>query len=200
MPARHFDHPITTPLADPVPPKQGHPEIGETLAHNASMLANIEPVLENDSVVAKEYDDQRVFATPVVLYVDRSTGSIEGLGSHEKIARTRSQAVAGAEPGAIEALATGLPQVMIDDPNTVRVYAWFERALLTAKTEKPDVYTIQRPASWVRNDRVRLSQRSLSHHPLEKSIPEGIERGIFLKSIDEHNQEAESDVYIMEKH
>lgn len=163
--------------------------VSETLAHNAEILASdIKPAVEDDKIARKEYDGRRVIAQSIILYVDQTTGRIAGIGSHEKLAR-EGQMKRTSGTGSLESDATGIPQAVLDDPNTVRINAWFEQAV--DSIDAGELLEIQRPESWPRNDRVRLSARSLEHAPLEQLIPEAIERGILLKSIEDYNQTPE---------
>lgn len=175
---------------------QPNSAVAETFVHNAEMLVRpVSTAVEDDRVVGRSYEGQRIFARPLILYVDATTGRIEGVGSHEKIAREKHMSHASGVATTVEAEATGVAKEVLDDPNIARIDAWFEQALLSSEVA-PGEWRIQRPQSWVRNDRIRLSERSLTFTPLEQALPEDIERGMFLKSIADHNAREESAVFV----
>jgi hypothetical protein len=181
-----FDSEPTEPIVG-----QTNPRVAEILAGNVATLASdAREAVRHDAGRLKEYEGRRVMARAMVLYIDSTTGAIKGIGSHESLERTNRRLTPYAqqyvEPSAIEAEATGLPVEMLADPTTTRINAWYEVPLGTQI--EPGKSVIEKPASWARDERIRLSQNSFKSHPLEVAIPDPIERGVFLKSIDDYNQ------------
>jgi len=172
-----------------------HPEWAVTIAYNIAMLESLSSVLSPHAEGGVTVEGRPCSTAPAILYVDKTTGRIEGVGSVVAIKRERREMSASAEPEvvAVEEAATGLPGELLSSLNTARVHVWRQHAIQYEEMEGL-ARRVVRPSSWPRNDRVILSEANLRRTPLEDLLPNADQRDVYLKSVEAYNSMPQSDI------
>jgi len=184
---------------EPIPQSPGdaaNPERAAAIAGNVAMLGRMSSVLEHHSPGSKVVEGCLCNEAPVILYVDRATGSIGGIGSVAAIKRALREmpGVAEQDAVAVEEAVTGLPGELLRSPNTARVHVWRQSAHYEPVSDSDMEMQAVRPRSWPRNDRVVPNEARLRKDPLEVLIPGDVQRGIFSESIIAYNNTPQSDI------
>lgn len=161
--------------------------VQETLRHNSEVLNDCLRPPVRDGVYVKEYEGVRCFASPMIIFVDSTSGVIHGVGSASVIDRIEAQQPADTPLEFSEEKATGIARDVLEDPSTARVCIWFEEAVEMRKSWL-GVIRSYKPESWARGTRIILNKVANRLEPLEELMPDPIERGILLQSLDEYNQ------------
>jgi hypothetical protein len=169
--------------------------VQETFDINAKMLGKqLDLATRPSTMYVKRFDGKKCPSYPVNLYVDVSTGRITEIKTVEDEYREaqKNNDYFLDDGGGILTPAVLLEQVSPTLPEgTVRVPITYARTFILphARQSKDKIY-VDRPDSWVRNDQIILDTQREGVE-LDALITDPIERGILLKSIDDHNITAE---------
>ncbi len=175
----------------------GGQEVADALNHNSEILASkVKSVVDNVLAFLGIVDNKKCFSYPIILHVDRTSGRIVDITSVE--AERRKKAF---EDGFFQesdmptgivnpAVSTEVEDVANSDIVMVPASRLTAFPNLDSNAPHPEgKILVDRPESWNRNDQVTLKEDVL--RSIENLIPDPIERGVFLKSLDSYNNAPE---------
>lgn len=169
--------------------------VQETYDINAKMLGEkMDPATRPSTIYEVYIDGTRCMAYTVNLYVDVSTGRITDIKTVEdeqREAQKKNGHYLDDGKGFLAPVVT-LDGVTTEPPEgTVKVPVMYAKTFpLSGARYSDDKIYVDRPRPWVRNDQIILDMQREGVE-LDALITDPIERGILLKSIDDHNITAE---------
>ncbi|HEX7633137.1 MAG TPA: hypothetical protein VF401_02295 [Candidatus Saccharimonadales bacterium] len=182
---------ITQTNPEPQASAEVNDAIAETFRHNAEMLnTRVNPVAMLAAGEGQSVEGKQCFGVEISLHVDSTTGRIVDIKSVEEEQREttrRGSIITRDGEGNIDSFLMLEPEL---PEGIVRVPATTLSAMPDFSGERSDgKVRVNRPDSWVRNEQIMVNPAADGSSIVEERIPDPIERGIFLQSIERHNAE-----------